>query len=53
MDKILVFIEDKEVERKIIRELSNDYFFNQTYIDEFNYISIINQHKPQIIYFIS
>ena len=49
MEKILVHITNKEIERKLNIELTNDYFLFSSYLDIYNYLSIIHQHKPSII----
>jgi len=50
MEKILLSISDKEIERKLNHNLSNNYYLINSYIDSYNYLSLINQHKANIIY---
>jgi len=49
MEKILLSISDKEIERKLNHNLSNNYYLINSYIDSYNYLSLINQHKANII----
>ncbi len=49
MDNILLYINDREIDNRIKRELGFNYHIINTYIDEFNYIKLINQYKASLI----
>ncbi len=49
MDNILLYINDREIDNRIKRELGSNYHIINTYIDEFNYIKPINQYKAGLI----
>ncbi len=49
MENILLYIDNLELKNKIKRELGSNYHIVDTYIDEFNYIRLINQYKAGLI----
>lgn len=49
MKNILLYINNLELDNKIKRELSSNYNLINTYIDEYNYIKIINQYRTSLI----
>jgi len=49
MDKILICTTNKELERVLTNELANDFFISTSYIDQYNFYSVVNYNKPDII----
>ncbi len=49
MKNILLYINNLELDNKIKRELSSNYNLINTYIDEYNYLKIINQYRTSLI----
>ncbi len=49
MKNILLYINNLELDNKIKRELTSNYNLINTYIDEYNYLKIINQYRTSLI----
>lgn len=49
MKNILLYINNLGLDNKIKRELSSNYNLINTYIDEYNYLKIINQYRASLI----
>lgn len=49
MENILLYINDLENNNRLKRILGSNYHIINTYIDEFNYIKLVNQYKASMI----
>ena len=49
MDNVLLYINNNEINNKIIRELRDNYNIINTYLDSYNYLRIINQYNAKLI----